>query len=1237
MKDAHKDQSDQLNQPHETKTPAALREEAVLAFWEERNIFEKSLLKESPKGNFVFYDGPPYATGMPHYGHMLPSTVKDIIPRYKTMQGYSVPRRWGWDCHGLPIENLIEKELGLKDKKAIESYGIEKFNKAARDSVFRYASDWKRIITRMGRWVDMDNDYQTMDTSYTESVWWSFKNLNEKGLVYSAFKVMPFCPRCQTPLSNFEVGQGYKDIPDISVYVKFELEIEKNTFFLAWTTTPWTLSGNMALAINPELEYVKVQVNTGDFAGQKFIFGKERLATILEKGKIAVGDVGTIETDAIKMGAIEIINTYKGAELEGLSYRPLFDFYTKEGSLTPDQETKRKNLWKVYAADFVTADDGTGVVHIAAFGDDDAKLAAANDIPLIQHVATSGEIKPENGTLSGMQVKPKENPQQTDIEVIKLLAHQGSLFAKEKIIHSYPHCWRCETPLLNYATSSWFVKATQLRDKLVAENKTIKWIPKEVGEGRFGDWLENVRDWAISRTRYWGAPLPVWVGEKTGKTEFIGSVAELAEHIPNNGNTLFIMRHGEAESNIKNVINSHPNDLNKYALTEKGRSEVEESAKKLQQKEIETGKKITKIYTSDFRRTRETAEMVASILGLDHKHIVFDARLREVNVGDFDGKEWPHRAEYLKTLHDKIFKKSPNGESVADVKYRGAEFLYEIEKKHTHENILIVTHGLPLRMLTNTIAGKTCRDLLRSGWTDVSDPTASIHERVFKPFPHNENYELDIHRPYIDSVIWTTPEGDVMRRVPDVFDVWYDSGSMPFAQAHYPFENKEAFEAKGSSLFPADFIAEGLDQTRGWFYSLLVLGMGLFDRSPYKNVAVNGLILAEDGRKMSKSLKNYPDLEPTLHKYGVDSLRYMLAASPAVHAEEVAFSEKGLDEINKKICNRLENVYTFYALYADSQNIKADENSNTLNSSNVLDLWIYSRLSELKQSIESNLDLYQIDKAARPIADFVDDLSTWYLRRSRDRFKGDDIADKKLALETTRFVLINFSKLIAPFMPFMAEHIYQKMRADKGENKVQGNMTENMTEQAPESVHLCSWPEFSAPNEENLKSMAAVREIVETGLAMRSKAGIKVRQPLASLTYDSSKYNFDENFTAIIADELNVKNISKGSDTVLDTAITQELKEEGFVRDIMRAVQEMRKNTGLEPSDSISLHIHVSSENDNEALKRIVGSYEKDIQKTVGAKTVEFTVSAAKEEGGTSEENSLETEFGKITLLIKVI
>ncbi len=516
------------------------RENRILAFWKENDIFQKSLNKPSPKGNFVFYDGPPYATGLPHYGHVLPTTIKDVIPRYKTMQGFHVPRRWGWDCHGLPIENLIEKEMGLKNKKEIEEVGVEKFNRAARESVLRYADEWKRIIPRLGRWVDMDDDYRTMDASYMESVMWSFAELNKKGLVYEDYKVMPYCPRCGTSISNFEVAQGYKDITDISAFVKFELIDEPGTYVLAWTTTPWTLPGNVALAVNPDLDYARVE-----FEGIKYWAAKNLLP------KVFAG-VGAAGQEGVPAG-YEILEEVKGVALVGKSYISVFPYYVTPGTLLGDAEARRINAWKIYAADFVTAEDGTGIVHIApAFGEDDMKLARKESLPVIHHIGPDGLFVSTVTDFAGQAAKPIDDHQKGDVEVIKYLGRKvpSPLFKKEKYTHSYPHCWRCNTPLLNYATSSWFVRVSEFKDRLVEENNKIAWTPKEIGEGRFGKWLEGARDWAVSRSRYWGSPLPVWRGETSGKTEFISSVEELKEKIrkEGRGNEFFVMRHGQLSS-----------------------------------------------------------------------------------------------------------------------------------------------------------------------------------------------------------------------------------------------------------------------------------------------------------------------------------------------------------------------------------------------------------------------------------------------------------------------------------------------------------------------------------------------------------------------------------------------------------------------------------------------------------------------------------------------------------------
>ncbi len=1162
------------------------RENRILSFWKKNDIFQKSLDKPSPKGNFVFYDGPPYATGLPHYGHVLPTTVKDIIPRYKTMQGFHVPRRWGWDCHGLPIENLIEKEMGLKSKREIEELGVEKFNTAARNSVLRYADQWKEIIPRLGRWIDMDNDYRTMDASYMESVMWSFCDLNKKGFVYEGYKVMPFCPHCGTSLSNFEVAQGYKDITDISAFVKFEIIGEPKTYALAWTTTPWTLPGNVALAVNPELSYTKVELN-----GESFWVA----SGLVEK---------VFGENAKDLSAVEVV---KGAALVGKSYKPVFPYYANEGTLPGDHEARRANAWKIYAADFVTAEDGTGIVHIApAYGEDDMTLSRTHDLPIIHHVNAEGLFVSEIKEFAGQSAKPKDDHQKGDIEIIKYLAHpqEGradytALFKKEKYIHSYPHCWRCNTPLLNLATSSWFIKVTALKEKLIEENNKTQWTPHEIGDGRFGKWLEGARDWAVSRSRYWGSPLPVWRGEKSGKTEFVGSVLELKEKLrpAGNANSIVLMRHGEAESNLTDVISSQK--LDEYGLTDLGRTQVKEGAERLKE-----GDPVTIIYCSDLRRTRETAETVATEIGYDKTKIVFDARLRELNGGDFDGQNWAVRGAYFKDMNERIFKRVPNGESVEDVKRRVNEFLYDIDTRHKGERILVVTHGLPVRLAMHTAAGKTTRDLVRAGWTDISDPNASLHECDFVPLPHNEMFELDLHRPYIDAVTWQNTDGEIMRRVPEVFDVWYDSGSMSFAQNHYPFDNEEVLLAKNSPLFPADFIAEGLDQTRGWFYSLLVLSAGLFDRSAYKRVIVNGLILGEDGRKMSKSLKNYPDLMPTVERYGADALRYFLVSSPAVRGEEVAFTEKGLDDVNKKLFNRLENVFTFYDTYAEKGN-DSKVGEHYVLSAHVLDQWIIARTYGLIAEVTKHLEGFELDRASRPIADFIDDLSTWYLRRSRERFKGDDKADKECALNTTRYVLDKLAHVMAPFTPFIAEDLYQKVRS--------ANFAE--------SVHLEAWPKIHPVDTELLTDMAALRKIVESGLALRAKSGIKVRQPLASFTYDKSVSLLSVELETILADELNVKAVIPGTECALDTNITDELKAEGQVRELIRGIQELRKTTGLTPSDIITIHVDA-----DETARRTIDTHKHMLMRAVQAELLEY---ALIEQG-----NKIEADGISVTILI---
>ncbi len=1138
--------ADQKQQP-KAKTKLVEIEEKVLGFWNTQDIFKKSLDKGGKE--FTFYDGPPFANGQPHYGHMLASFIKDTIPRYKTMQGFHVSRRWGWDCHGLPVENLVEKELGLASKKDIQEYGLEKFNKAAQDSVLRFADDWRHIIPRIGRWVDMENDYRTMDPGYTESVWWVFKNLYDKGLVYEGFKSMQICPRCETTLSNFEVNQGYKDITDISVFVKLELKNEPGVYFLAWTTTPWTLPGNVALAVGADINYVRVT-----YAGSTFIVAQDRVADVF------AGKEHSVTT------------MVKGSALTGVAYKPLFSYYNTGA-------TKNiQNAFKVYAADFVTTTDGTGIVHIApAFGEDDMKLGERENLPFVQHVGMDGRFKKEVVDFMGQEVKPKADHQKADIEVIKWLAHKGFLFEKKKIIHSYPHCWRCDTPLLNYATSSWFVRVTEFRDKLVATNKKVSWVPNDIRDGRFGKWLEGARDWAISRSRFWGAPIPIWRGIESGKIYPVGSLSDLARIIKKSGNTYTLVRHGEAESNALAISNSEI--LDKYHLTEKGRGEVALRAKELAAQGVDI------IIASDFLRTKETARIIAHECGIPENKIIYDVRLREYSVGpEREGKSWQETENHVR-LHGPY----PGMEKPEHLKQRVLQALTDIDARYTGKKIVIVSHGSPLNTIMHGIEGSSGADKIMHDERKYFTTTAEMHSYSFIPFPHNKDFDLDLHRPFIDTVSCVAPDGEVLVRVPEVFDCWFESGSMPYGEACYVGKKQPHFDPKGGFFkrkigFPADFIAEGLDQTRGWFYSMMVLGVGLFGTSPYKNVIVNGIILAENGEKMSKRLKNYPDPLEVINTYGSDSLRYYLLSSPVVAAQDLCFVEKGVDDISKKLLQRLDNVLAFYELYATPKNAELDP--NTL-STHILDQWIIARLIETADEVSKQLDLYQLDKASRPLLSFVDDLSTWYLRRSRDRFKSDDKADMSAALSTTRYVLREFAKISAPFIPFYAEYLFGKVK----------------TTDESESVHLEIWPEYADANRGVIEHMAEVRRLVTLGLEQRAKVNIKVRQPLSKLTIQNT--DLGEEYLALIKDEVNVKTVAGDEamkdEVVLDTTVTEDLRKEGVVRDVIRAIQELRKTAGLTVGDRVTLVLE-----SDEKAKELIHAFIHDIKKVTLVTGIEY-------------------------------
>lgn len=1144
------------------KTPNE-RESAILKFWQENQIFEKSLQKGGE--SFRYYDGPPYATGLPHFGHIVPNAVKDAIPRYKTMRGFNVPRTWGWDCHGLPIENLVEKELGFKGKKDIEEYGVDRFNEAARASVFSFREDWKKIIPRLGRWVDMDHDYRTLDATFMESGLWAFKKLWDKGLVYEGYKVMPWCPHCGTVLSNHEVGEGYVEITDLSAYVKFPIVGQDKTSLIAWTTTPWTLPGNVALAVHAEIVYVSATLTNELKDTETIIFSKSSL----EKVKTLVKTGITLEVEK------EIL----GKDLVGLTYTAPFAYYPVED-----------NMYGVYAADFVTDTDGTGIVHIApAFGEDDMKLAKEFNLPVIKHVLPSGDFAPEVTDLHG-QAKPKDDHQKSDIEVIKLLAYklfgtESLLFAKEKYIHTYPHCWRCKTPLLNYATSSWFIKTTELKQRMLEENAKISWHPDEIGTKRLNAWLENVRDWAVSRSRFWGTPLPVWKGDKTGKTLCLGSVAEIKEKT--HRNTFVAMRHGGATHLVEGVMSSHVEYAEKHGLTEEGKAEVKASGEKM----IAEGKVPTIIYHSPLRRTRESAEIVRDVikakLNIDITLRV-DNRLREEDFGDLDGHSRTEHDAYRTTDEEMITKKFPNGDSYLDVKNRVAEFLYDIDAQEKGEIILLVTHEGCMYGMVEASLGLSTQQMIETHKNITTVKPGEYMSIDFAQIPHNNDYELDFHRPYIDHVAFMF-EGETYTRLPEVLDVWYDAGSMPFASVHYPFENEQQFK----DTFPVDMVSEGLDQTRGWFYHMLIMSVALFDTAPFKNVVVGGLVLASDGKKMSKSLKNYPDLLPVVEQYGADALRFFLLSSAVVRGEELIFSEKMLTEINNKVFNKIENVLSFLDMYG----VK-NPSEITSTETHVLDTWIQIKLNQLISIATYSFDKYEIDRAVRPVMDFVEELSTWYLRRSRDRFK--DEVDSIVVTRVLLDVLVTLSKVMAPATPFMAEEIYQFVKSfDSGRTYA-------------ESVHLDTWPtlSFDLSNNETvevLSKMDKTREVIEVGLALRNKAGIKVRQPLASLNVGVDA--FAAIHIDIVEDELNVKEVkvTDVAELSLDTVITEELRLEGVARDLVREIQSKRKEADLVPEDRINVVIHVLSAQKDEYM-HIVEMHKTFISGTVNAETIDIAL-----------------------------
>lgn len=1145
--------------PQNNKSDSALREEAVLEFWNKEKIFQKSLDKKSPKGEFVFYEGPPTANGKPGIHHLEARAFKDVIPRYKTMKGFHVRRKGGWDTHGLPVEIETEKIHNLTSKKQIEEFGIGRFNEECKKSVWKYKNLWEEFTDRIGYWVDQENPYITYENNYIESIWNIVGGVEKKGLLYKDYKVLPWCPRCGTALSSHELAQGYQDVKDLSVYVKFKIKGAEDTYLLAWTTTPWTLPGNVGLAVGRDIEYVKVKSG-----GEFFILAKHRLSILSEM--------------------FEVVEEMTGEKLIGLEYEPLYPYLAEK--ITGSEKEKMSNAYKVYEAGFVNITDGTGIVHTAVmYGQDDFVLGTEVGLPKFHLVDVTGHFIEGTDFLAGRFVKDEE----VAIDIIKDLAGRGILLKKESYVHSYPFCWRCKTPLIYYARDSWYIKMSALKDKLMAENAKINWEPAHIKDGRFGEWLRELKDWALSRERFWGTPLPIWVAED-GDRIVVDSYDTLRKNVKKSGNKYFVMRHGGTEGNLKEVVSFGAQaDDN---LTKDGIEETNKKAKGLK------SEKIDLIISSPFTRTKETAEIVRVTLGLKNSHVIYDDRLQEINPGEFDGKSWHEYHKHIySTGSDWFDHKIKGGESLRDVYKRITEFLFEIEEKYKGKNILIITHGGPA-WVAFVASGMHLPEKkeyqVANSHVFVPDfkrfVNSEFRELPFMPFPHNADFELDPHKPYIDEIILER-DGKEYKRVKEVMDVWFDSGSMPFSQDHYPFENKD-FVDKGG--YPADFISEAIDQTRGWFYTLLAIGVLTGKGTPYKNVICLGHLLDKDGKKMSKSVGNVVDPWEMIEKYGVDTLR-MWMFSVTQPGDSKNFDEKTVTEVHRQVFGLLYNVLAFYELYRDEK----IENNIYPKSKNILDEWILEKLNILITKTGEYLDNYKLMEPARLTRDFMDDLSTWYVRRSRDRIKDGDVEAK----QTLYFVLKNIAKVLAPFAPFTAEDIWQKLKTDKD----------------AESVHLESWPSleksfwqtiFGGKKESKvIEEMEMVRDIVTKALQLRQKANIKVRQPLASLKLKIKNEKparaggLKIEYADIIKDELNVKEVVEdkniSEEIELDTNLTPELKLEGDYREFLRGVQDMRKKKGLMPADKIGLEISGSAE-------KLVKPFIEDFKKTAGVEKVEF-------------------------------
>ncbi len=1133
----------------------AREEERIIRFWNKNDIFKKVTQQNKGKKNFVFYEGPPSANGAPGLHHVLSRSFKDVIIRYKTMRGYYVPRKAGWDTHGLPIEIALEKRLGFTHKNQIEAYGIAKFNRHAQDLVWEYKTQWDKLTKRMGFWLDLDHPYITYTADYIESLWSIIKRMHQNGLLYEDFKVIPYCPRCETPLSSHEVAQGYKTVSDESAYVKFAVNGQDHTYLLAWTTTPWTLPANAALAIGKDITYVQVQLND---SGEQLILAEGRLDVIDQPHTV--------------------VRKLSAKDLQALTYEPLWDL-----------GLDRERAFHIAVGDFVSDAEGTGIVHLAPFGADDMKIFRKYNIPFLVFVNGQGAFDFSGVAIADSYALFRTINQKfvrdANADILESLRQSGNLFNVIPHEHEYPFCWRCSSPLLYYPKTSWFVAVTQRKTALIKNNESIHWVPDNVKHGRFGEWLNNIEDWAFSRDRYWGTPLPIWRCAEDHDTA-IGSLKDLGEH-PHR-NTFILFRHGEAESNAESIVLSTETATHKAFLTPKGQADVRRSAEELTQKL--NGKRPDLIVTSPLTRCVETAEIIRAALDMPQDAVKVEKKIGEINVGTYNGKSIAAYREQFANAQQRFTKRPPKGETLTQVRKRMMAFLLRINKKYQHKTIIIVSHGDPLWLLRGALAGMNNEQVAQKESALYLDP-GTYHRVTVPNWPFDEHGELNLHRPYVDDLVVPCGEcSNPARRVTPVVDVWFDSGSMPFAQNHYPFEHADAIDQR--ELFPADYICEGVDQTRGWFYTLLAVSTMLGEGAPYKHVISLGHLLDANGQKMSKSKGNVVDPWDVADQNGIDALRWYFY-SISQPGDPKLFNQHDLQTKQRMVLDTADNVLSFLKLYATPHDFRSF--SWTYSSRNILDRWIMSRMQYTVRSVTQSMDAYDITTAARVVEQFIDELSNWYVRRSRRRAqKPESRAEYEAFIFTLFSLLYTLSVLTAPFIPFWAESAYQDLRKLLEKNPTaQKRMTE--------SVHLDEYPvvRASALHQDLEQAMARAREIVSLALQQRAAAKIKIRQPLAALIIGEQSFADHPELLAMIGEEVNVKTVTvkpvAADAVILDTVITPELEREGWAKDLVRHIQDLRKREKLIPRDTADVVI-VRSSGDQKKLEDFLSIFQSQIK-----------------------------------------